>query len=193
MQRIEKAFAQGQSLLLEKVHLFGSELRLPLWHPVETHLGDSLFDPSGNRCFVYDDTTLTKIDRKRGKGSALLVEANKFKAVLIQAASAGDTLLTSGSANLIESLNFRSCVKIFGDVHRKKNSSGKFVRRRDNPQDYSLPELEPQLILTRQSLPLGTSSKSTLFSSNGKCENVSLNELLRARRRVLPTSMLVNS
>jgi hypothetical protein len=120
MQRIEKAFAQGQSLLLEKVHLFGSELRLPLWHPVETHSGDSLFDPSGNRCFVYDNAALAKINCKRGKGSAFLVETNKFKAVLVQAASASDTLLAAGSANLIESLYLCSSIKIFGDVHRKR-------------------------------------------------------------------------
>ena len=112
---------------------------------------------------MYDDATLAKINRKRGKGGAFLIEANKFKAVFIEAASSGDTLLAPSSANLIESLYLCGSIKIFGDVHRKKNSFRKVVRRRDNPRDYSLPELEPQLHLTRHSLPLSTSSKSTPF------------------------------
>ena len=106
---------------------------------------------------------LKRGERKRGKGGAFLIEANKFKAVFIEAASSGDTLLAPSSANLIESLYLCCSIKIFGDVHRKRNSLGQVVRRHDNPQDYSLPELEPQLHLTRHSLPLSTSSKSTPF------------------------------
>ena len=106
---------------------------------------------------------LKRGERKRGKGGAFLIEANKFKAVFIEAASSGDTLLAPSSANLIESLYLCCRLKIFGDVPRKRNSLGQVVRRHDNPHDYSLPELEPQLHLTRHSLPLSTSSKSTPF------------------------------
>lgn len=69
---------------------------------------------------MYDDAALAKINRNRRKSGAFLVEAKEFKAVLIQAASASDTLLAPGSANLIESLYLCCSIKIFGDVHRKR-------------------------------------------------------------------------
>lgn len=74
---------------------------------------------------MYDDATLAKVNRERGKGGAFLVEANKFKAVLIKSAPTSDTLLAPSSANLIESLYLCCSIKIFGDVHRKKNSFGR--------------------------------------------------------------------
>lgn len=53
---------------------------------------------------MYDDAALAKINRKRGKGSAFLVEANKFKAVLIKSAPTGDRQFASSPADFIESL-----------------------------------------------------------------------------------------
>ena len=53
---------------------------------------------------MYDDTTLTKINRKSRKRGAFLVETNKFKAVLIKSAPTGDRLLASSPADFIESL-----------------------------------------------------------------------------------------
>lgn len=83
---------------------------------------------------MYDDAALTKIDRKRGKSSAFLIEANEFEAVLIQTASTSDTLFSPSSADFIKSLELGCSIEIFGDVHRKKNCLIGTVRRCDNYQ-----------------------------------------------------------